>query len=157
MNTSKYRARLIALRAAVSGGSGPQMSEIAQPVSHGNGEHTADAAAETMDFEFAVGVLGRSRNALREIDDALRRIEEGTFGVCEYSGQRIPVARLDALPFCRYTVEVQAQIERGLIAVRRGRRGDAPVPAWADADEDPQEDGEEELAVAAGGSADAEE
>ena len=46
-----------------------------------------------------------------EIDAALQRIEEGSYGICEMSGRPIPVARLRAIPFARFTVECQTRIE----------------------------------------------
>jgi RNA polymerase-binding transcription factor DksA len=51
-------------------------------------------------------------NALLEIDNALGRIERGTYGICEMSGRPIPLPRLRAVPFARFTVECQAEIEK---------------------------------------------
>ena len=47
-----------------------------------------------------------------EIDEALKRLDNGTYGNCEMSGKPIPHARLEALPFTRYTVECQAELEK---------------------------------------------
>src|SRR5207237_8645728 len=62
----------------------------------------------------AVGLGRRSQGqgALCEIDQVLKRIELGTYGVCEMSGKQIPRARLEAIPFARFTVECQSQLEK---------------------------------------------
>jgi RNA polymerase-binding transcription factor DksA len=73
--------------------------------------HQADAATETYDCEFALGLLSHEKNAMYEIDEALRRIEVGTYGICELSGKPIPRERLKAVPFARFTVEVQSRVE----------------------------------------------
>lgn len=74
--------------------------------------HQADAASDTYDREFALSLLSHEQNALYEIDQALRRIALGTYGICEVSGQPIPRVRLEAIPFARFTVEVQSRIEQ---------------------------------------------
>jgi len=76
------------------------------------GMHQADAGSDAYDRDFALNLLSQEQDALYEIDEALKRIEFGTYGVCEISGKSIPHPRLEALPFTRYTVECQAEIER---------------------------------------------
>lgn len=71
----------------------------------------ADAGSDASQRDFAMSLLSQEHDALTEIDQALRRIESGTYGVCEMSGKTIPRARLEAIPFARYTVECQAQLE----------------------------------------------
>jgi DnaK suppressor protein len=76
------------------------------------GMHQADAGSDAYDKDFALSLLSQEQDALYEIEEALKRIENGTYGVCEMSGKAIPVARLEALPFARLTVECQAEFER---------------------------------------------
>lgn len=76
------------------------------------GMHQADAGSDAYDRDFALGLLSQEQDSLYEIDQALKRIETGTYGVCEMSSKPIPKARLEALPFTRYTVECQAEIEK---------------------------------------------
>ena len=76
------------------------------------GMHQADAGSDSYDRDFALSLLSQEQDALYEIDEALKRIELGTYGVCEMSGKTIMRARLEALPFARYTVECQAEVER---------------------------------------------
>lgn len=76
------------------------------------GMHQADAGSDAYDRDFALSLLSQEQDALYEIDQALKRIDAGTYGVCEMSGKQILKARLEALPFTRYTVECQAEIEK---------------------------------------------
>jgi DnaK suppressor protein len=76
------------------------------------GMHQADAGSDAYDRDFALNMLSKEQDALYEIEEALRRMDLGTYGVCEMSGKRIPQARLEAIPFARYTVECQTQLEK---------------------------------------------
>jgi RNA polymerase-binding transcription factor DksA len=76
------------------------------------GMHQADAGSDAYDRDFALSLLSQEQDALYEIDEALKRIELGTYGICEMSGKPIPHARLEAIPFARFTVECQSQLEK---------------------------------------------
>jgi DnaK suppressor protein len=76
------------------------------------GMHQADAGSDAYDRDFALSLLSQEQDALYEIDEALKRIELGTYGICEMSGKSIPHARLEAIPFARFTVECQSQLEK---------------------------------------------
>jgi DnaK suppressor protein len=76
------------------------------------GMHQADAGSDAYDRDFALSLLSQEQDALYEIDEALKRIELGTYGICEMSGKPIPRARLEAIPFARFTVECQSQLEK---------------------------------------------
>ena len=76
------------------------------------GMHQADAGSDAYDRDFALSLLSQEQDALYEIDQALKRIELGTYGKCEMSGKAIPRARLEAIPFARFTVECQSQLEK---------------------------------------------
>jgi RNA polymerase-binding transcription factor DksA len=76
------------------------------------GMHQADAGSDAYDRDFALSLLSQEQDALYEIDQALKRIELGTYGVCEMSGKSISHARLEAIPFARFTVECQSQLEK---------------------------------------------
>ena len=76
------------------------------------GMHQADAGSDAYDRDFALSLLSQEQDALYEIDQALKRIEMGTYGKCEMSGKAIPRARLEAIPFARFTVECQSQLEK---------------------------------------------
>ena len=76
------------------------------------GMHQADAGSDAYDRDFALSLLSQEQDALYEIDQALKRIELGTYGTCEMSGKTISHARLEAIPFARFTVECQSQLEK---------------------------------------------
>lgn len=78
----------------------------------GSGMHQGDAGSDAYDRDFALSVLAKEQDALYEIEEALQRIKKRTYGICEMSGKRIPIARLEAIPFARLTVDCQAQWEK---------------------------------------------
>ena len=74
--------------------------------------HMADSGTDNFDRDFALSLLSSDQDAIYEIEEALKRIEKGTYGTCELTGKQIPRARLEAIPWTRFTVEAQAQLER---------------------------------------------
>ena len=76
------------------------------------GMHQADAGSDAYDRDFALSLLSQEQDALYEIEQALNRIEAGTYGTCEMTGKPIAHPRLEAIPFARYTVECQSQLEK---------------------------------------------
>jgi len=75
--------------------------------------HMADQGTDNFDREFAANLLSSEQDILYEIDEAIRRVEAGTYGVCEATGQAIEKERLKVLPFARYCVAAQQELERG--------------------------------------------
>jgi DnaK suppressor protein len=61
-------------------------------------------------------VTNKEFNLLRQIDRALEKIQEGTYGVCDLSGEEIPLKRLEAIPYATMTVRAQEKFEKGLIS-----------------------------------------
>jgi len=78
--------------------------------------HMADIGTDNFEREFNLGLLEGEQRLLREINQALRRIEEGTYGICLGTGKAIPIARLRAKPWAKYTVEYARMLEQGLVA-----------------------------------------
>jgi len=76
------------------------------------GQHMADAGTDTFDRDFALSLVSSEQEALSEIDAAIKRIRDGTYGVCEITAKPIAKDRLLAVPFTRYSAEAQKQIER---------------------------------------------
>ena len=82
--------------------------------------HMADSGTDNFDRDFALSLLSSDQDAIYEIEEALKRIEKNTYGICELTGKHIPKARLAAIPWTRFTVEAQAQLEReGALRQRR--------------------------------------
>jgi RNA polymerase-binding transcription factor DksA len=115
--TRKQKEKLLQLRDAMV----DSMAGVAQDTLRSRAEgseasafgmHQADAGSDAYDRDFALSLLSQEQDALYEIDQALKRIELGTYGKCEMSGKPIPHARLEAIPFARFTVECQSQLEK---------------------------------------------
>jgi len=82
--------------------------------------HMADSGTDNFDRDFALSLLSADQDAVYEIEEALKRIERKTYGICELTGKTIPRARLEAIPWTRFTVDAQAQLERdGALRQRR--------------------------------------
>ena len=76
------------------------------------GQHMADAGTDTFDRDFALSMVASEQEALSEIDAAIKRIHDGTYGICEVTHKPIAKERLLAVPFTRYSAEAQKDIER---------------------------------------------
>jgi len=75
-------------------------------------QHMADVGSDTYEQDFNLSLAASEREMLNQIDDALLRIDDKTFGICLESGKRISKARLDAKPWARYTIEIARERER---------------------------------------------
>ena len=104
--------------------------------------HMGDAGTDNFDRDFALSLLSSDQDAIYEIEEALRRIEKGVFGVCELTGKQIPKARLEAIPWTRFTVEAQAQLEKegALRQKRLGSLGSVDSVGGSDVDDDDGDD-----------------
>jgi DnaK suppressor protein len=100
--------------------------------------HMADSGTDNFDRDFALSLLSSDQDAIYEIEEALKRIEKNTYGICELTGKPIPKARLAAIPWTRFTVEAQAQLERdGALRQRRlGQLGTVDSAAAVEVEEE---------------------
>jgi RNA polymerase-binding protein DksA len=73
--------------------------------------HMADIGTDNYEQEFALGLMDSERKLLKEIDEALNRIEEGNYGICRATGKPIAKARLEAKPWAKYCVEYARKLE----------------------------------------------
>ncbi|MEI7851121.1 MAG: TraR/DksA family transcriptional regulator [Kiritimatiellales bacterium] len=73
----------------------------------------SDQGTDTFDREMELNMMGSEQEVIFEIDAALRRIEKGTYGICELTNVPINFERLQALPYVRYTVRAQSELEKG--------------------------------------------
>ena len=104
------------------------------------GMHQADAGSDAYEKDFALSLLSQEQDALYEIESALKRIQAHVYGVCEMSNQPIPVARLEAIPFARFTVECQTRFEQE----NKGKNRWEPAQPLMDSNETADEEGGEE-------------
>jgi len=115
----KYYNRLLELREQLLHQMNGLAKESAQELP-GYSLHMADSGTDNFDRDFALSLLSADQDAVYEIEEALKRIERKTYGICELTGKTIPRARLEAIPWTRFTVDAQAQLERdGALRQRR--------------------------------------
>lgn len=93
---------------------------------------SSDLAATSRDEELNLLLSDHERQELKVIDDALKHIEEGTYGLCEECGGRISFKRLEALPFAKYCVDCQAERENR-DKLTRLNKVERPVNLFSDA------------------------
>ncbi len=78
----------------------------------GYGQHMADAGTDTFDRDFALSLVSNEQEALAEIEAAIKRIHDGSYGICETTQKPIAKERLLAVPFTRYSAEAKKEVER---------------------------------------------
>jgi RNA polymerase-binding protein DksA len=103
--------------------------------------HMADAGSDNFEQEFALDLMDSEKKMLKEITDALNRIGEGTFGICEGKGESISRARLNAIPWARYCVACAELKEKGHQFGEAGETGEIPP---YEAGTEPESEEEEE-------------
>jgi DnaK suppressor protein len=137
----KYYQHLVELRDQLRRQMDGLAQESAQELA-GYSLHMADSGTDNFDRDFALSLLSSDQDAIYEIEEALKRIEKKTFGTCELTGKQIPKARLEAIPWTRFTVEAQAQLEKdGALKSRRlGQLGTIETAGVGEVD---AEDGDE--------------
>ena len=138
----KFYVNLLALREQLLHQMNGLAKESAQEMA-GYSLHMADSGTDNFDRDFALSLLSSDQDAVYEIEEALKRIEKKTYGVCELTGKNIPRARLEAIPWTRFTVDAQAQLEKeGALRSRRlGQLGS--IDAAGAVSDVETEDGEE--------------
>src|SRR5207245_4656660 len=116
---AKFYHRLLELREQLTRQMNGLAKESAQEIA-GYSLHMADSGTDNFDRDFALSLLSSDQDAIYEIEEALKRIEKNTYGVCELTGKPIPKTRLEAIPWTRFTVAAQAQLEKeGALRSRR--------------------------------------
>lgn len=106
----KQRQRLLKLRAHLSREIQQLKTEACEEIPIYS-MHMADAATDSFDRDLVLGLASFEQEGLYEIDAALKRLEDGTYGVCEMTGKLIPWDRLEAIPWTRFSLEAEKQLE----------------------------------------------
>jgi len=75
-------------------------------------QHMAEQGSDTYDQAISLDLAAADRQLIKEIDEALRRIAEGTYGICELTGRPIRADRLEELPWARYSIDAARELER---------------------------------------------
>lgn len=112
----KYKKRLEELRGQLTNTLKGSTAEVKTPdESTGYSQHQADQGTDDFDRTISLEVTSKEYSILRQIERALEKVEEGTYGQCDISGEEIPKARLDAVPYATMTVKAQDKLEKGLL------------------------------------------
>jgi DnaK suppressor protein len=140
----KFYVRLLELRDQLTRQMQGLAKESAQEMS-GYSLHMADSGTDNFDRDFALSLLSSDQDAVYEIEEALKRIEKDAYGICELTGKPIPRQRLEAIPWTRFTVDAQSQLEReGALRQRRlGSLGSVDAVGVAETEPEEEEAAEE--------------
>ena len=98
--------------------------------------HMADLGTDSYEIDNIIGLVDSERKILVEVNDALSRIEDGTYGICEGRGEPIPKQRLKAIPWARYCVACATLLEKGLLAKKDNQGYVGTFPDDSDDEED---------------------
>lgn len=113
---AKFKKRLEELRAQLTNSLKGSTAEVKTPdEATGYSQHQADQGTDDFDRTISLEVTSLEYNILRQIERALEKVNENTYGVCDITGEDIPLARLEAVPYATMTVKAQEQLEKGLL------------------------------------------
>lgn len=112
----KFKQTLLSLRAQLTQ-SVLETKEDVKEVDEfkGYSQHQADEGTNDFDRTISLELSNKEVSILKQIDRALEKIEDGSYGLCDVTGKEIPRARLEALPYATMTVEAQEKFEKGLL------------------------------------------
>jgi len=115
-DVQKFKKRLEELRNQITLALSNCTAEVKKPdEATGYSQHQADQGTDDFDRRISLEVTSQEFQVLRQIERALEKITEGSYGVCDISGEEIPKARLEAMPYATTTVKAQEKLEKGLI------------------------------------------
>jgi RNA polymerase-binding protein DksA len=98
--------------------------------------HMADVGTDNFEQEFTLGLIESERQILREIQEALGRVEDGTFGICMATNKPIGRMRLEAVPWAKYTIEYSRALEAGLVRRESDHPNEDDSSSGGDEDEE---------------------
>ena len=112
----KFKKRLLEMKVQL----GASLKSVSDDVktseeSKGYSQHQADEGTDDFGQTISIEVSTKEQGMIRQIDRALEKIEEGTYGICDVSGEEIPIKRLEAVPYANMTVVAQEKLEKGMI------------------------------------------
>jgi len=114
----KYKKLLMKVREGVAGDISHIAKENLKSQKESSGDlsgyslHMADMASDSYDRELSLNIAGEVQEIVYEIDDALKRMEEGSFGKCISCGKKIPQKRLNAVPYAKYCIQCKSKEEK---------------------------------------------
>jgi DnaK suppressor protein len=111
-----FKKRLVELREQITRTVRVTKEAVTQPdEAKGYSQHSADEGTDDFVKNINLEVSNKEFGLLRQIDRALEKIDEDTYGVCDITGEEIPLKRLEAIPYATMTVKAQEKFEKGLL------------------------------------------
>ena len=112
----RFKKRLEEMRNKLNSSLQLSTAEVKKPdEATGYSQHQADQGTDDFDRKVNLELTSQEFQVLHQIERALEKIQEGTYGVCDISGEEIPKARLEAMPYAVTTVKAQERLERGTV------------------------------------------
>lgn len=112
-----FKKRLLSLRHEIVRTFEGTKKEVTKPdEAKGYSQHAADEGTDDFVKNINLELTNKELVILRQIDRALEKIEDGTYGICDISNEEIPIKRLEAVPYATMTVKAQEKYEKGLLA-----------------------------------------
>ena len=113
----EFKKQLIELRRQHNSALLGTSSDVKSPdEAKGASQHAADGGTDDFGRTISIEVTAKELSVLKQIDRALEKIEDGTYGTCDITGDDIPKKRLEAIPYATMTRDAQEKFEKGQIS-----------------------------------------
>ncbi len=113
---AKFKKRLEDMRRQLTNSLKGSTAEVKTPdEATGYSQHQADQGTDDFDRTISLEVTSKEYGILRQIERALEKMDENTYGICDITNEEIPLARLEAVPWATMTVKAQEKFEKGLL------------------------------------------
>ena len=113
---ANFKQRLLTLRADLTKTLHAAKEAVTQPdEGKGYSQHSADEGTDDFDRTISLELTTKEVSILRQIERALEKIQDDSYGVCDITGEEIPLPRLEAVPYATMTVKAQEKFEKGLL------------------------------------------
>ena len=113
---AKFKKRLEDMHKQLTSSLKGSTAEVKTPdEATGYSQHQADQGTDDFDRTISLEVTSKEYHILRQIERALEKINENTYGICDVTQEEIPLARLEAIPYATMTVKAQEKFEKGLL------------------------------------------
>jgi DnaK suppressor protein len=111
----KFKKKLLGLKSHLAGMVRGTVEDVkSSPDAKGYSQHQADEGTDDFSKVISLELSSREQNILRQVERALEKIDDDSYGVCDISGENIPIKRLEAVPYATMTVHAQEKFEKGI-------------------------------------------
>lgn len=111
----KFKKRLLDIKNQINTSIQEVSEDVKSTENKGYSQHQADEGTDTFVQSISMEISNKDLSVLRQVERALEKIDEGTYGICDVTGKEIPITRLEAIPYANMTVEAQEKLEKGLL------------------------------------------